>query len=774
MKSTIFFDKLNKISLYLLLFLIPIFFFPFTRNVLAFPKQSLALVLIFLSLIGWLGKRIFEGKLVFKEHKIFYVTFFVIFLSFLFSSLFSLWPRASFWGLPLDVADSFLTVFSFLVLVFLIINSFEPKTRFFPVSFPLLLSGGICGIINIFQLYRIFILPFGFAKVVSFNTVGTPNSFAVFAAVLLPLSLLLALRAKKFLKIILGTITLVLFLNVILINFKVAWISLIIGILVLFVFGFGAKREKIRVRLAVFSMIGLIVSIFFYFFPISLPGFPALPSEVSLSPTAEIYMLKDSFRQGAKNIILGTGPGTFVFDYSQYHSPLLNQTLFWGTRFAKGNSTFLDWIFTKGVLGGISLLFLYFLLLYLIFKRLRVTESQEEFFDLKLGFSAGIFSLIVASFFYPFNFVLYFIFWVLIGGFLLYFSPSKKEIHLSSPARMIFLNSVLILVVIFSLSLFFLQGEKYFSEIQYLKGIRAAQAGNSSQAINYISKASKLNPSIDTYWRDLSQLYLIKASLISKNPRLSPKEKKMLANISIVNGAEAINRAINLDPMNVANWNVRGFFYRNLIGVGKAGNLSLLSYQKATQLEPASPFAFGERGRVYILMAQKLSQKGENKLRQTDLNLAIKNLDTAIKLKPDYAPARYLLAVAYDQLGKADEAISKLEEAARIAPKDPGIAFQLGVLYWKKKEFSEAQKTLEKTINLSPDYSNARYILGLVYDKNGEKNKAKEQFLKVLKLNPQNQEVKNILKNLNKGLPALEGMAPKQSLPGKMPPEIKK
>ena len=46
-----------------------------------------------------------------------------------------------------------------------------------------------------------------------------------------------------------------------------------------------------------------------------------------------------------RNVILGTGPGTFIFEYSQYHSALLNQTLFWGTRFFNGNSAFLDWAF---------------------------------------------------------------------------------------------------------------------------------------------------------------------------------------------------------------------------------------------------------------------------------------------------------------------------------------------------------------------------------------------------------------------------------------------
>jgi O-antigen ligase len=58
-------------------------------------------------------------------------------------------------------------------------------------------------------------------------------------------------------------------------------------------------------------------------------------------------------------------------DYSQYRSPLLNQTLFLGTRFLRGHSMFFDWLLTKGILGILGLLSLYFLIFYYFFKNLR-------------------------------------------------------------------------------------------------------------------------------------------------------------------------------------------------------------------------------------------------------------------------------------------------------------------------------------------------------------------------------------------------------------------
>jgi tetratricopeptide (TPR) repeat protein len=761
-----FFDKLNKIPLYLLLFLIPIFFLPFTQNVLDYPKNFLFLILILLSLIGWLGKGIFEGKLLLRENKIFYLSLFLIFLSLLFSSVFSLWPQISFFGYPLNIKDNFFTFLLFLILVFLIINSFQTKTEFLLLLLPLLFSAGISGIINLLQIYKIFLFPFDFTKFPSFNTIGTPASFALFATILLPISLILTFKFKNYLKIVLGAISFLLFLNILLINFKTAWLSLLVAILVLFIFSSG---KKIRINWISLLMAGLIFSIFFYFFPISLPGFPVLPPEVSLGFNSEIYILKGSFSE-VKNIILGTGPGTFIFDYSKYRPLLLNQTIFWGTRFSDGNSFFLDWILTKGILAGIILLFFYFLIIYFLVRYLGKSENKD--FEIKLGLSASLSSLIFASFLYPFNFSLYFILFFLAGGFIFFFSPKLKEINLSSPSKVILLNSILMVVIIFSLCFFFLQSQRYFAEMSYLKGIKNSEVGNIDQAINYLEKARRLNPSLDIYWRDLSQLYLARANSISRDPNLAPEDKRKLTSQAIVNGAEAINQAINLAPINVANWNVRGFFYRNLIGIEKAEEISLDSYQKAIQLEPASPFAYGEKGRVYILLAQNFAQKGEDEISQKNLDLAIENLKKAIELKPDYAPAHYLLAVAFNQKGKIDEAISKLEEAKILAPQDIGVAFQLGLLYWRKEEIEKAQAEFERVLNLAPNYSNARYMLGLVYDKKGEKEKAIEEFKKISELNPENEEVKKILENVKKGLPALEGIISKQPPLPEAPPEI--
>lgn len=795
MKSSLsFFAQLSKNSIYLAIFLIPLFFLPFTQNVLGYPKQTLLLFLVFLGLIGWLAEHLIQRKIILRENQFLYLIIFLILLFFFFSTIFSLWPTASFWGWPLSNTDNFLTFFSLLLLVFLFVNTFQTEGEVLFALFLLLISGTVAGLFLLFQLYGLFISPFDFAKISSFNTLGSVSQAAIFLAVLLPLSLVLAFRIKK---PIFWLVLLILLALVILIDFNQAWISLLPGILTLTIFGLTTPQGKIKSGFLVTLMVILVLSLFFLFFPLRFAGFPVLPLEVSPGIVSEMEILKGVYTEGIKNTLLGSGPGTFVFDYSKYRSPLLNQTFFWGTRFSSGNSEFLDWFITKGLFGGISLLFFLGLIIYFGVKGL---TKLEDPLGMRLGFLASAISMVGAGFLSPFSFSLGFLFWVIIGGLLFYSAPFPKGrcqepelqainlhhkeerrrvynfkeivIELNSQFRRTVFSIVILAVIILGLVLIFFQSQKYLAEVNYSQGIKFSQKNNIDQAINSIQKATLFNPSIDTYWRDLAQLYLGRANLVAQAKDVAAEDKRRLVQENITNGVQSLNQAITLAPFNVANWNVKGFFYRSLIGVSRAAEVALESYRRATELEPASPFPYGEMGRVYILMAQDFNQKQMEKEKAEALSLAIQNLEKSIELKSDYAPAHYLIAVAYDQQGKEEEAISRLEEIKNLFPQDIGIPFQLGMLYWRKEKLDQAQGEFERLIKLSPGYSNARYMLGLVYDKKGEKEKAKEQFEEVAKLNPTNQEVAKILENLKGGRPALEGIIPAQPPIGEVPPEI--
>jgi tetratricopeptide (TPR) repeat protein len=355
-----------------------------------------------------------------------------------------------------------------------------------------------------------------------------------------------------------------------------------------------------------------------------------------------------------------------------------------------------------------------------------------------------------------------------------------STISLSAKPSLLALGSSLVLlaVMVMSAGLLIVGGQKYYAEMEYAKGIRFFQEGNVAGAIDTIVKSANLNSAVDLYWRDLSQLLLTRANQIASDQSLSQDARAQQTGIAVNNAVAAAKRAVQENPANVANWNVQGFVYRSFISVPGAERFAIQSYEKALELEPASPFPWTELGRVKILQAQVVANQEGVKIggseRETLFASALADLEKAISLKGDYAPAHYLIAVAHDQQGNQAEAIKKLEETKLVAHGDVGLAFQLGVAYYRLEKLARARDEFERAKSLDLRNSNVRYMLGLVYDRLGRKADAEVEFGVVLSGNPQNQEVKDILENLREGRAALYGIIPNQPPIEETPSEIEK
>ncbi|PJB51810.1 hypothetical protein CO101_00680, partial [Candidatus Berkelbacteria bacterium CG_4_9_14_3_um_filter_39_23] len=78
----------------------------------------------------------------------------------------------------------------------------------------------------------------------------------------------------------------------------------------------------------------------------------------------------------------------------------------------------------------------------------------------------------------------------------------------------------------------------------------------------------------------------------------------------------ASKQAIDNNPSNVANWNVRGLVLRNLMGVAQgASEWAITANQKASELEPTNPYIFAELGRVYLAKYDLKEGEPEENLR---------------------------------------------------------------------------------------------------------------------------------------------------------------
>lgn len=771
MQSISLLEKVSKGALYAAVFLLPLWFLPVTQNILLYQKQALLVLLVFIGLVAWLAKVVNQGEIRLRISFL-YIPVGLLVLGVGLSTLFSKWVAASFWGWPLSLTDNFLTLVVFALFSFLIFQVAEDSKHLFRLLLTLLISSGIAVLYTILQAYELYILPFDIVKVATFNTLGSMNGVAIFSAVLLPLTLALALVSKMLLRWILWIVAAVLLAALVLLNFQTAWIVLTAGLLVLLAFGMWNMKKKGEFGWVSFPMALIIVAVFFMVFQVALPGAPrTIPTEVSLSQGATWNIARSTLEE---RVLFGSGPGTFVLQYAQYRPAELNQTVFFGTRFSSGASEILNWLVTKGAVGLLLLLALFGAIKVMGVKALLRFDGENFTWMLGLGVFASLVALVISTFLYPSSFMLWFLFWTLFGA-LAFVSAKKVSTFTVTNYPFLALGSsfVFLIVLIFGLGLLFVGGQKYVAETQYLQGVRASSQGDLDGAIGKILSAANLNPSVDIYWRDLSQLYLTRVNQIAVNQGLTQEQRQEQTQTAVSNGIAAARAATQVAPANVANWNVQGFVYRTLIGIRGAEALAQEAYLKAAELEPTSPFPWTELARSKVVQAQALAAQGAEETRAQVLEEALENLNKALELKDDYAPAHFLIAVVYDQQGRSDEAVAKLEETKLIAsPNDVGLAFQLGVLYWQRRELDKAQSELELAIQINPNYSNARYILGLVHDARGDEVAAKLEFFEVERLNPENEEVKRILANLENGLPALDGIDVAEPPISQAPPEI--
>ena len=801
-------EKISKISIYILVFLLPIFFLPWTSNVLDFNKQALLMFLVSLTILSRLMKALISGKFEITFSWL-YIPLAVFVVVYFISSIFSWWPYGSFWGWPQPTGESFMTLFYLGLFAVMAVNTLGKK-EMLNIAILACFSGLLAMLIGILQVFGKFILPFNFSQDAGFNTVGTMNGLAIFSAGIIPLIIaFIASGVKKYFKIFFAVCLAMALALLVLVNFPTAWILTMLGSTLAITFG-CQKRESFEGRWIILPMFILALASMFFFFKFSLPGFPSTPIELSISQRVGFDIAKEALKSNLA--IIGSGPGTFAYDFSKFKSPDFNQTQFWNIRFGEGSSKILTLIPTTGTLGALSFLGLmgagvYYGVVALLKKKkngelgsmnhelesddatteavgpataavaasavattgsgrksskktiVQKLEGTTIFTNLGVGVFAGFIVLCVAYFLGNSNLSLDFLWFLFVAILAGLYSPFKKTILLkSSSLAGLGTTFALTVVFIFCLGMFIMEGQRYAAEVYYTKGEQLIQQGKNEQAIAAIENAVRINPSSDLYLRELSQTYLnnINEALAKKD--ITQEQASQTAKALIGGAVNSVKAATDLNPKNVANWSVRGFVYQNLIGVvGASGDWSVKAYEEALNLEPANPYFLVQSAASTIKDAGLLGEDKKTEKAQF-IETARVYLEKAIMLKQDYALAHLQMALVYEVQEKKEEALNEMIIARNINLSDSDLAFQLGAMLYRQGDYDNAVLELGRTAALSPNHSNALYLLSLSYDKTGKKDNATETMKKVVSLNPDNEQVSKILENLKAGKPALSGI----------------
>ena len=754
-----FFDKIIKTCIYLAVFLIPLWFLPFSYEQFEFNKQFLLALLVSLAFFCWLARMVLADKeLKFKRTPLdIFIGVFILIA--VLSAILSVDKGSSIFGYYGRFSDGLIGLINLALLYFLITNNFTAENRilrtfswsaFFVILMSYLSIFGVLAKLSNYLSMMSDKLSFALPQVMlgnGFNpTAGAMEGLAVFLTVFtvfLVGRILLENRGK--LSIIINYLLLIASLVLlIIIDFTAAWIILLVSLALFVAMALWKRMFRERVgRLMVPMLLMIIGGLFMFVNTAKLTQ--NLNAKLTLNlPQEEILSQGLSWKLGlgsatgnVKNGFLGSGIGTFFHGFSKYKPVEFNQSDLWQMRFSKPGNHISEVLGTTGFLGVFSYLALIvmFLLISLVLLQIITPKPKSPIPTFKrLPLLMGFLALLVGQFVFYQNTALAMMFWLFLAlSAVSWEKPvSEKTFSLNKfPELSLIATAVLMVIGLGILGTYYIGQNIYRADMVYAQSQKMALG---PERTTLIEKAVKMNPNFAQYQAILARAYLDAALTEMRKP--VAEQDSLALQATVAKAIDSAKKATERGPGQVTTWETLGMIYRDIRLVASgAMEWAIKSFEKAITLEPTNPVLYTELGK---LLSINEPEKAKEKFAK------------AAELKADYLDARIQSALIYERENNTEEAIRSMEDLSLEYPFNPEVLFQLGRLYFNAKRIDDAIGQLEKVVNFMPNHSNALYSLGIAYKEKGEKEKAIKAFEKVLELNPGNEDVQAKLDELKK------------------------
>ena len=635
-----YFDTITLVLWGIFFLVFPFFFSTMTTEAFVLPRQIFLAVITIVSLIILGIKMVTEGKTKLRRSP-FDLPVFLFTLFIFFSSLFSV-----------NRIDSIIIFVPFLLLIFgfmILVNTIRSENAILFLLSALLIGAAGIGLLAILSFLKIYILPMSFTHFQFFTPLGSLVEQGYYFLILLPVSLYFAYPIVK------GNTTGKS------ITFTITSILLAGGFLV------------------------TLIQILTTQHPIFLPfqtGFQ----------TAFAAFSQDANRI-AQSFFFGSGYGTFATDFTRFkQAPFNMNNILWYVPFTQSSSFMLELLATTGLLGLLSFLFI----IWRIIKRSTVKEYNPLFISLLI--------IIILGFFLPFSFLTLALFFFLLALYVCtqaLLRPKEFfdiELHLVALKKGLisvqsederskdsergftkFIPITFLVIFILIAGFFGYFGVRYvLSDVMFQKSFASAKKSNGLETYNYEKDAINLFPYRDVYYRIFSQTNLALANALAQNgkDKLAKDSQLQKDLYGLIQQSITYGRsATAISPMTVENWQNLASIYRALIGFGQnAESFSLLATQQAVALDSANPQEYISLGGLYYQLGQ--------------YDNAIREFQTAINLKPDFANAFYNLGHALEQKGDLKAALAQYQTVQTLVQKDSKTLEQIN------KEIDALQKKI--------------------------------------------------------------------------------
>ena len=702
-------DKLIRWSFYLLFFLVPLIMWPSTFELFEFNKMWFVFGMsIFIGFL-WGAKIILQRRIEIRRTPL-DIPIALFLLSQIISTIFSMEPHTSFWGYYSRFNGGLLSTISYIFLYYAFATNLihnppagGENENHDPIGYKLLVISLLSGLaVTLWGLPSHFgsdptcLLFRGTADVSCwteafqptiriFSTLGQPNWMGAFLAALIPISLGFGLYKVKenrnaLFPILYLLLSVLFYLALLFTRSQSSFAGLAIGLLVFLAFIFYRKKSSLKQSLKGLTAKYLLISFAVLFAITFFAGSPigtynrfatlnGIKNIISKSPAAQksgesipvpqglenssdiqlggsqssdirLIVWQGAIELFKRNPLFGTGVETYGFAYYQVKPLAHNLTSEWDYLYNKAHNEYLNYLATTGAFGFTTyILIIGFFLFYSVRHFLKHRDSQ--YFPISLGILAGYISILVSNFF-GFSVVIVNLF-LFLFPILLFDLENGKLIRpvIGIPKNAENYDGKIApprAIAIVVLGLIALYYEFYLlnfwnADKKYAYGNNLDKASEYVQAYTYLNDAVKMLPSEDLYKDELSINMATLSLLLAEN-----KEATQAALFG--QQARALSdEVVARHPKNVVYLKTRARVMFALSEIDESFlDVAIQTIDNARKLAPTDAKLAYNEGLFY-------QQKG-------DSENAIRYLNEAIKLKPNYYEPNYSLALIYQQEAK--------------------------------------------------------------------------------------------------------------------------
>lgn len=759
-------DKIVTGCIFMLFFGLPLFFLNMTYQGISFEKQYYFYFWIFIGVIAWSARGVLGGKIEIRRTTL-DIPLGVLWIVYVLATFFSVDKYHSFFGFFGNPVTGLISITA-LILAYYLIVSFISKERVMILWWAIIASGSIVTLWSFLTTMRF--VPEKILHYIVPSLTGSFTSLAAFLAMLLPLfiiSVALVDRSngnrlmQKIINIFFFVITIIDLITLSVLFGYVRWYIAIAAVALLLVF-IISRFIEVTQKTSVLAIVTFFMLIGFLIFGQPIFVRTAIQPEATLNYGLSFNIAKEAIKNKP---MLGSGPGTYGYDFSLYRPKELNQSGRYDIRFFSDRGVLLESLSTIGIIGAIALIVMGLTYISTVVHAfMRSDDEKTKIIALGL-FVSSIMAL------------LYALLWAVDGIIILYGvliaavtigllregamdgSDNKLTLSMSStPQNALSFAFLSILVAIGVIFGFVTLGKMFVADVHAGNALKARATNDFEKSSARFEKAVRLNSQEGRYFTIISQYGLDLANVELAKGENANKDA-VAKFINSATGAAAAGR--NLMPNDVLANETAGFIYENSGGyVNGALSAAISSYERASELEPQNPYLDIALGKLKLMEAQTKDKDATEE--KTALIKEAKQLfesardKTMFKFESQemsiFAPAYYYIAITQEALGNIDESIKAMTTALRVTQLDRSLTqqqilsrqinygFNLARLLQVRgtdEDNKNAEELLKQIIGVNDKEVNSYLNLGLLYERTGRSKEAVDEYKKILTILPE-------------------------------------